>query len=158
MILYMKQKPWSLRARFTIRDSRDQDLLQIEGEFSIGTRLHVMDMSGTELAFIRQKLLAFMPRYEIEIPGQPAALIAQRFTLFNKLFEIEEWGWKASGDFWAHEFTVSQGDRTLMTVSKAWFTWGDSYQLDIADPQDAIRLVCVLLAIDMAIASNQRNS
>ena len=38
-----------------------------------------------------------------------------------------------------------------MEVRKAWFSCGDSYELDIAQPDDALSAVCVLLAIDLAL-------
>jgi len=159
MKLYMKQKPFALRSRFTLKDESDQVIFNVEGEFfSIGSKLHVYDQNGQEAAFIRQKVLSFMPRYFVEINGQAVACVRQRFTLFKSLFEIEGTGWLAAGNFTAHEFVIASGGQTIMTVRKAWFTWGDSYELDISTPNDALMAVCVMLAIDMAIESRQRSA
>ncbi|MCL1808016.1 MAG: hypothetical protein FWG31_09995 [Oscillospiraceae bacterium] len=39
---------------------------------------------------------------------------------------------------------VTRGD-------EAAFSWGDSYELDIADPQNELLCLCVALAVDCAL-------
>jgi uncharacterized protein YxjI len=159
MKLYMKQKPFALRSRFSIKDENDQEIYTVEGEFfSIGAKLHILDQNNQEAAFVRQKVLSFMPRYFVEINGQAVACVRQRFTLFKSLFEIEGTGWLAAGNFTAHEFVIATGGQPVMTVRKAWFTWGDSYEMDIASPENTLLAVCVMLAIDMAIESHRRSA
>lgn len=158
MQLYMKQKVFSLRTRFDIFDAAEMPVYHVEGEFSFGTRLHIADSHGNELAMIRQKLWTFRPRYELEVFGQPPAMLVQYFALFKTRFEIEGWGWSAEGNFTGHEFVIADEEGPLMTVSKEWFTWGDSYVLDIADRVDPVGCVCAMLAIDMVIAAANRSS
>jgi uncharacterized protein YxjI len=98
-----------------------------------------------------------LPRYQIEIPGWPPAVLTKHFTLFKSAFSLDAWGWQAEGDFFAHEYTLSDDTHPLMTVSKAWFSWGDSYQLSLADDANPLACVCSLLAMDMAIAQSERN-
>ena len=40
------------------------------------------------------------------------------------------------------------GDETVATVAQAWFAWGDTYALEVANDADALTALCVLLAID----------
>ncbi len=87
-----------------------------------------------------------------------AGCVRQRFAWFGSRFDIEGFDWTAEGNFLAHEFLVSDGSRTVMAVRKAWFTWGDSYELDIGDPADALAAISVMLAIDMAIAARRSSS
>jgi uncharacterized protein YxjI len=159
MKLYLKQQPFSLRSRFFIKDDAEQEVYSVEGEFlSLGAKLHVYDQNGREAAFIHQKLLSLMPRYVLDIDGQEIGCIRQRFAIFCSRFDIEGIGWSAEGNFTAHEFIVSSCSQTVMVVRKAWFTWGDSYELDIVEPEDALKAVCVMLAIDMAIAACRNSS
>ena len=52
MKLYMKQKVFSWRDRFYIKDEYEEDRYYVEGElFSWGKKLHVYDMTGAEVAF-----------------------------------------------------------------------------------------------------------
>ena len=39
------------------------------------------------------------------------------------------------GDFTSHNFTLKKDEREIMTVKKGWFTWGDSYDINIKDEQ-----------------------
>jgi uncharacterized protein YxjI len=40
-----------------------------------------------------------------------------------------------------------------MSLSKKWFTWGDSYELDIADPRDEVLCLCITLSVDCVLAA-----
>ena len=60
------------------------------------------------------------------------------------------------GDFFAHEFEVHGGGRTIARVYKEWFTWGDTYAIEIATGIDEIAALSVVLALD-AIISADRN-
>jgi len=46
--------------------------------FSIGKKLSFQDMSGNELAFIRQKLLSLAPSYEISRNGEVVAMVKEK--------------------------------------------------------------------------------
>ena len=153
MKLYMKQKVFSWTDRFTIKDEEGQDRYFVEGEFlTLSKKLHIFDGSHHEVAFIRQKLLSLLPRYFVEIDGQEVCQIVKRFTLFTPKYELEGIGWNVQGDFWAHEYSVYDGGKTIMHLSKHWFTWGDSYELDIADPKDELLCLSIVLAIDAVIS------
>lgn len=56
----MKQKFFSLGGAFYIKNNLGQDVFSVEGAaFSFGHQLTFRDLSGNELAFIRQKLLSW---------------------------------------------------------------------------------------------------
>ncbi len=159
MKLYMKQQPFSFCGRFFIHDEKDRELLAVEGEIlSWGKKLHIYDAKNKELAFIRQQVPSWRPRYFIEINGREVGCVVRRFALIGSRFDIDGLEWSAEGSFGSHEFSVSADERTVMTVRKAWFTWGDSYELDIVSDQDALAAVCVLLAIDVAIEAQASQS
>ena len=41
-----------------------------------------------------------------------------------------------------------------MTIRKEWMSWGDSYELDIANPADELIALAVVVAIDCVTESN----
>ena len=56
MKLYIKQKVFSWKDKFFVKDEFGNDRYYVEGElFSLGKKLHIYDMNGNELAFIHQK-------------------------------------------------------------------------------------------------------
>lgn len=51
------------------------------------------------------------------------------------------------------DFEVYQNGELIGAVSKKWFTWGDSYQLEILDDEMEPLLVALVVAIDYAKAA-----
>ena len=139
MKLYMKQKVFSWRDRFIIKDEAGNDRYYVEGELlSIGKKLRVYDTGGTEVAFIRQKVLSLMPRFFVEINGREVCEIVKEFTFFRQSYRLHGLPWHLHGDFWAHEYSLMENNRQIMRLSKKWFSWGDSYEMDIAGSQNEV--------------------
>ncbi len=158
MKLYIKQKVFSWKDRFTVKDDSGVDRYFVEGElFSWGKKLHVLNAFGNEVAFIQQKLWSFMPRYEVYINGRLIAEIKKEITFFKPRYSIEGLNWSVEGDFWDHQYQIIQSGRTVVSIQKEWFTWGDSYALDIASPQDEIYALAVVLAIDCVNEQQSNN-
>jgi uncharacterized protein YxjI len=154
MKLYMQQKVFSWVDRFTVKDESGQDKYYVEGElFSFGKKLHIYDMSGAESAFIQQKVFSFLPRYYVFVGEQQVAEIVKEFTFLQPRYSIEGLGWEITGDFWAHDYEIAQDGRAIVTIHKEWMTWGDCYELDIADGGDEIAALSVVLAIDSVRAA-----
>jgi len=53
---YIKQKVFTLKDKFTVKDETGSDIFYVEGEFfSIGKKLHLYTMDGTEQAYIHRR-------------------------------------------------------------------------------------------------------
>ena len=153
MKLYIKQKVFSWGDKFAIKDESGQDIFFAKGEvFSFGKKLHIYDFFGIEVAFIHQKVFSFLPKFFIEINGQSFELVKE-FTFLKPRYSIRNLGWEIDGDFFGHEYSVTQHGGTVMRMSKEWFTWGDSYVIDISEPRDAILCLCIALGIDCIVAT-----
>jgi len=160
MKLYIKQKVFSFTDRFIVKDEKEEDKYFVEGEmFSMGHKLHIYDISHKEVGYIRQKLFTFMPKFEIIINGIVIGDLIKKFTFINQSYYLDGTDLRLTGDFWAHDYTLYQGEYDVMTMSKEWFTWGDSYVLNISDQIDEILCLAIVLAIDceMCSASNRGN-
>lgn len=154
MKLYIKQKVFSWSDKFTVKDESGQDKYFVEGElFSWGKKLHVNDVNGNEAAFIQQKVFSFLPKYFVFVNGQQIAEIVKEFTFLKPKYRIEGLDWDINGRFLAHDYEITRNGRTIVTIQKEWMTWGDSYELDIADPRDEIVALSVVLTIDCVMAA-----
>ena len=152
MKLYIRQKVFSWRDKFAVKDEYQNDRWFAQGEiFTLGRKLHVYDAGGSEVAFIRQKLMTFLPRYYIEVGGVVYEFVKE-FTLLRPKYTIRNLDWVIDGNFWEHEYSVSNSRGDVMRISKAWLSWGDFYELDIAEGQDELLCLCVALAIDCITA------
>ena len=149
MKLYIKEKVFSWGDKFTVKDAYGEDKYIVEGEvFTFGKKLHVYDRSGREVAFIKQEVWSFLPRYYVFCGDRQIAEIKKEFTFLFPKYTIEGLGWEIDGSFMAHDYQITKRDRKIVTISKEWMTWGDSYELDIADPADELVALAVVIAID----------
>lgn len=154
MRFFMKQKAFSWGDKFTIKNEQGNDCYCVEGEvFSMGHKLHVYDAQSREVAYIHQKVFSFRPRFFIRMEGSPQELeLVQKFTFFKQEYYIENSSYLLEGNFSAHKFVLKSNQEVVMSVDKEWFTWGDSYVIDIKDGADALMCICVMLAVDCANA------
>ncbi len=158
----MKQKLFCWGDDFRIRNDADQDVFFVDGKaFSFGNKLSFQDLQGNELAFIRQKVLAWGPTYEIYRQGQLAAVVKKElFTLFRCRFVVDVPGpddLEAQGSFTDMEYSFTRGGRQVAEVSKRWFAWSDTYGVDIADGEDDVLILASTVVIDMVChADNKR--
>jgi len=157
MKLYMKQKVFSWGDQFTVWDEHGNAKYTVRGEiFTWGKKLHVYDMAGREAAYIQQEVFSFLPRYYVFCGNREVAEIKKEFTLFFPRYTIEGLGWEIDGSFMAHEYEITHNGRSIVSISKEWMTWGDSYELDIKDPAHEIVALAVVLTIDCVTASNNK--
>lgn len=150
----MKQKLLSFGDDFTIRDEHGRDAFLVDGKaFSIGKQLSFQDLDKNELAFIRQKLLSWGPTYEIYRSGNLAAVVKKKlFSLLRYTFTVDVPGpddLVAEGSLLDHEYSFTRRGAPVATVSRRWFTWADSYGVDIADGEDDVLILASTVVIDM---------
>lgn len=149
MKLYIKEKVFSWGDQFTVKDDAGRDKYVVQGEvFTWGKKLHVYDMLGQEVAFIKQEIWSFLPRYYVFCGGRQVAQIRKEFTFLFPKYSIDGLGWEIDGSFMAHDYEITKAGRRIVTISKEWMTWGDSYELDIVSPADELVALAVVLTID----------
>ena len=124
----------------------------------MGHCLHILDASGYHIGTVKEKVLTFLPRFELYEGEEYVGGIRKELTLFCPQFDIDCNGWWVDGDFFEWEYTVTAPDgHTVATVSKELFQWTDTYVIDVADPADALRVLMLVLAIDAEKCSRERH-
>ena len=88
--------------------------------------------------------------------GGEIARVKKEFSFLFPRYTIEGLGWEIEGSFWEHEYQITRDGEPIVTITKEWMTWGDSYELDIRDPRDEIVALAVVLTID-CVREAQRN-
>jgi uncharacterized protein YxjI len=116
-------------------------------------RLGFLDMAGNELAEIRQRLLARGPSYDIVRSRQVVATVSKHvFTLMFCKFTVDVPGpddLEATGSLFDYEYAFTRHGREVARVSKAYFSWTDSYGVDIADGEDDVLILAATVVIDL---------
>ena len=159
MKLALKEKVFSLREAYQVMDEEGNPIYEVIGKLlSVGHKLTVTDMDGQEAAYIYQKVLSLVPKYFIEVNGQEEVELKGHITLFKPHYtlEAEDGKWEIRGDFMAHEYEMKRGRDVVATVTKKWFSWGDTYLLDVADDADVLPALGVMLAIDCIESDTSR--
>src|SRR5687767_2239767 len=151
----MKEKWLVLGNDFAITDRDGREVYYVDGRaFSIGDKLSFQDANRREVAFIRQRLLAWGPTYEITRGGELVAVVKKKlFTLLRCRFFVGVPGpndIEAQGNFFEHEYECVQGGRRLAQVSKRWISLTDTYGIDVADGADHILILAGAVVIDLA--------
>ncbi|MDD3960024.1 MAG: hypothetical protein GX099_04735 [Clostridiaceae bacterium] len=153
MKLYLKQKIFSWSSRFTVRDANGDDKYNIQGELlSWGRKLHVFDKADREVAFIKQKGFSILPRFEVYIEDHFQFEVIKKFTIIRPEYDMVGLDWVIKGELFSHEYKIVGGYGPVATVSKAYFSWGDSYSIDIVNPETEVKVLAAVLAIDCALA------
>jgi uncharacterized protein YxjI len=157
----MKQKLFALGDDFIIRDADGEDAFFVDGKvFCLGNQLSFQDMEKHELAYIKQKLLSWGQTYEIYRDGALAAVVKKAlFTFFHCTFTVDVPGpddLVAEGSFTDHEYTFTRAGVSVATVSKKWFSWTDTYGVEIAEGEDDVLILASTVVIDMACHPDHR--
>lgn len=148
MKLLFKQRAFTWFDSYDIFDEAGDTVYTVQGRLAWGHKLEISDAAGNYLGQVRQEVLTFRPRFSLFIGENCVGQLRKEFALFKPVFTLDCNGWEIEGNFWERDYRVTEGSRIVMTVSKELFHWTDTYQMDIADPRDALLCLMIVLAID----------
>lgn len=156
MRLLIKQRVFSWTDTYDVYDEYEKPKYFVRAElFSWGHKIHVYEHStGNEVGMIRQQLLTFLPKFDVEINGQTVGTIQKQFSLFKPQYEVNCKDWHVAGDFLAWQYNVYQGSSPILQINKEPFHWGDTYTIDYQNPEDELMGLLLVIAIDAANCSN----
>jgi uncharacterized protein YxjI len=149
----MKQNWLSWGDDYTIKDEHGRDAFIVDGKvFTLRKTLVIEDLQGRELATIQKKILSFGPTFEVYRAGRLEATVKKSlFTLFKCEFTLDLPGPDdpvAEGSFLEYEYTFTRRGRVIATVSKRFFSWTDSYGIEVAPGQDDVLILAAVVVID----------
>jgi uncharacterized protein YxjI len=147
--LYVKQKLFSLSEKFTVKDQHENDVYFVEGSFmQIPKTFSIKDAARSEVALITKKTFSFWPKFFVEMDGQEVFTIEKEFSFVKARYKIDAAGIEVLGNWWDMDFQVLHHGEVVGQVRKKWFTWGDSYQVEILDKRMEALVVALVVAID----------
>jgi len=149
MKLLFKQRLFSWFDSYDIYDEAGRTAYVVKGELSWGHCLRIFDAQGREVGMVKERVLTFLPKFELYQNNQYIGCVSKEFTFFKPRYQIEGLGLEVEGDFmeWDYKLRNSSG-RSVATVSKQIFNWTDTYVIDVENPEDALSALMLALAID----------
>jgi uncharacterized protein YxjI len=156
MKYHIKQRAWTLREEFIVRDQNGNPAFKIKGKFfHIGDNLIVHDVaSHAEVAHIKQKMLHLTPHYEIHHNGTHWASLHEKLLhLFGEHFKIKlENGsiYHIEGNISNWDFTVTNDHGDLIAqIGQRVSLLHDFYGVDIAQDVDVPLVISLAITIEM---------
>lgn len=158
----LKEKKFSLTDEYAIYDEENVLMYRVKGSFfSWGDNLSFEDESGKEILVIDQKQIAFLPTYIIYRAGEKIAKIKKKIGLLNQRLEIDlpkGKDYKVKGNFLDKEFEFYRGRRKVAEVSRAWFTWKDTYGLQVEEGEDYELILATVIVIDLLMQAEEEEN
>ena len=151
----ISQKMFSIGDDFWIENQEGNRVFKVDGKaLRLGKTLVFEDMNGNKLCKIAERLLTFKDTMVVEdADGNQMAIIKK--GLVAPLGD--HWTVKVrkgpdldvQGNILDHEYSIMQRRKKVAEVSKAWFSFTDTYGVEIDDGQNDILILAVAIAIDM---------
>ena len=154
MRFILKERIFSLRESYYIRDEQGENLVEVTGRLlSIRDKLTLRDLQGNVVATITSHLIALRPTYTIDRPDQPDATVKKDFiNILREGFSVDMAGGlpdlRIQGDILEHSYTISRQGNTIAQVSKKWISLRDSYVVDVTEGEDAVLLLACAIVVD----------
>ena len=149
MKLLFKQRLFSWSDSYDIYDEAGNTIYVVKGELSWGHLLRIYDAAGNDLGTIKEKVLTWLPKFEIYLGDRYIGCISKEFSIFKPRYIIDCNGWQINGDWLECDYTIrNAAGQSVATVSKEIWNWTDTYAIDVSDPKDALCVLMMALAID----------
>ena len=149
MKLLFKQRLFSWFDSYDIYDEAGNTVFVVKGQLAWGHRLKIYDAQGREIGTVKERILTFLPKFEMYLGDRCIGCISKEFTFFLPKYNIDCNGWHIEGDLfeWDYQILNSSG-RPVANITKELWNWTDTYVIDVLDPQDALCALMLVLAID----------
>jgi len=119
---------------------------QVRGNFGFTQSLTITEPNGHRTAQITRT--PFTSRHQMIIDGRQVAEVRHQFLGWNNCtIDSASGPLVAQGNFLGWQYTISQGERVVATLSKQGIL-PSTFEVDTADGQDDLYLLCLVLAIE----------
>lgn len=160
MKLELKQRMFSFLDSYDVRDEYGCAVFTVKSRLAFGHYFEVYDSENICRALVRQKLFSWRHKFDIYIDNEYTGCISKNFSFFRPSYTIDFMDWKAEGelDFLRYNYRIcDRYGNTHAYIEKKLFTFSDTYTVDIAQPEEALPVVLLVLSIDAVACSDNEN-
>ena len=149
MKLLFKQRMFSWFDSYDIYNEAGDIIYTVRGDIAWGHLLRIYDAHGYEIGVVKERVLTWLPKFEMYLDGRYVGSIRKELTLFRPRFVIDCNGWQVDGDWfeWDYHILDDRG-QCIAYVNKELFNWTDTYVIDVRNPNHATCILMLVLAID----------
>ena len=149
MKLIFKQRFFSWFDSYDIYYESGETAYTVKGQLAWGHCLKIYGPTGQEIGTVQEKVLTFLPKFEMYLGDRYMGCIRKEFSLFVPKFTVDCSGWSVDGSFLEWDYRILDASGQLIaTVSKEILNFTDTYVMDIVHPENALGVLMLVLAID----------
>lgn len=158
MELYIKQRVFSIGDKYDVYNEQQEPVYHVQGEvFTWGAKIHLYDLAGREMYFIRRKLLSFLPEYAVFQGDIFCARIKKELSFLSPRLSVESslGHFDVVGNFVDMDYEITRDGTPLGEIHKKWLSWGDTYLLSIRNNKDAAFFTALAIAVDNCLHNDR---
>lgn len=151
----IRQKMFSIGDDFWIENQEGARVFKVDGKaLRLRKTLVFEDMQGNKLCKIQERWLPIRETMAIDGPdGKQLAVVKKALIAPLR----DRWTVKVNdgpdltvqGNIFDYEYAIKQGWNKIAELSKKWFSFTDTYGVEIDSGQNDILILAVAIAIDM---------
>lgn len=154
MILTFKQKALTFLGKYKVFDQNENEVYEVRGKFTLPKKFVVYNTKGEEVGAVKGKLIDFFPTFRIFKNDNCVGVIKKGFKIIGDKFKIDFNNWKVTGDIFGWNYdVVDENDNLVARLEKHVINLFDVYTLDIINPENALDILLLAIAIDMEKAN-----
>src|ERR1700722_4357370 len=151
---YLISRQWSVLQDFDITGESGDLRYQVRGNLGITQSLTITEPTGQGTAQITRT--PFTTWHQVIIDGRQVAEVRHQFLGWNNCtIDSASGQFGAQGSFLGWQYTISQGQRVVAALSKQGIL-PSTFEVDTADGQDDLFLLCLVLAIEQIHRERKR--
>ncbi len=120
MKMLFKQRLFSWFDSYDIYDEQGNVMFVVKGQLSWGHCLKIYDTAGRELGTVMEKVLTFLPAFDLYEEERYIGRVKKEFTFFMPKFHLECRDWNITGDIleWDYQVKNNMGATVAMVEKK----------------------------------------
>lgn len=100
MRLLFKQRLFSWFDSYDIYNEAGEAVYTVRGQLSWGHCLKIFDASGREIGTVKERVLTFLPKFELYLGGNYVGCIRKEMSFLRPRYQIDCNGWQVEGTSW----------------------------------------------------------
>ena len=146
-LLFKQRLNW--RTQYDVFDEEGRVVFFVQAKLPTSQILHIYDGQGRDVGVVKHKLFNWPATYEMYVGGQFVGCIKKEPMAIPVQFSVDCKGWRVEGKHLEFEYTVfNPVGNVVATISKELFKHTDTYWINVANPDDALYGLMIVLAID----------
>ena len=157
MKYYMKSKFFTIKEDFWIKNEYGEDVFFVDTKFlTLGLQFYIIKNNKVIYDF-KEKLLTFMPNYEVSENGEVVAKVNQKLSFMRDKIKVNsKYGELIiQGDIFDYSYRIYKDNMVIARIEKELFAFTDNYEVDV-DFKDEAFILTLVVIIDNII-DKQKN-